>query len=431
MFLQTFLNILVISTICLAVKLRCSQDTLKHNPLNCKVNCLDNEDKTALEFGRTYPEVLFLFITYCDLDTFPDQIAKDFPKLKIFNIFNNPSSMELDNFIASPKLDQFWMSNSSVSTIKDNTFANSSQLITLIMLNGNLDSVQPDAFVGLVNLINLELSESWLVDLDKSVFKPLKALAFLSLKKNRIQNIHEELFKSNLKLVDINLSFNEISFLDENTFENLPNLVLINLCRNNLKVFTANVKNVLIADNLLNSVFIGDKTRLLLMENNAIEHINCTEKELQMERLIATKNLLTNLNCIDRMSNLTKLHLSKNNFSEFSEKSLENLKKLQELDITENENLNLNLEVFVPYVKTLKVLKIEELPDYTDVRKLLPELLFLSLSTRDWNCTYLSFVFDTLNDQQISLRFNQLGDEDVFCPSNHHINSKSWTEKII
>lgn len=414
------------------MKLRCDQDTLRFNPLNCKVNCISLEDKTELEFGRLYPKVNFLTIMYCDLDRFPVQIANDFPSLRVLNIFNNPSNIKLDEFQVSPNLEQFWMSNSSVSQINKNTFENASQLLSIIILNSKLQRLAPEAFLGLANLRFLEMSENSLNKLDKSLFRSLVALTVLNLKKNRIQDVPKELFEMNVNLEDINLSYNQITFMNNETFNHLTKLKVINLNRNWLQTFTANVEFVLLGENALQSVFIGEKTRLLLIENNAIDRINCTDSEMRIEQLIAYNNVLTNksMDCIERMPNLSKLIISKNNFTKITETSFESLKMLKELDISENQQLELNVSLIAPYLSSLTTLKIDEIPEYNNLRELFPELSSLGLSTENWNCSQLGAVFESLNEQKISLWFNKMDDDNLFCPSNYHTNRISKVEKM-
>ena len=133
----------------------------------------------------------------------------------------------------------------------------------------------------------------------------------------------------------------------------------------------------------------------------------------------ARNNLLKNMNCIKRLSNLTELDLSNNKFTQISKNTFANLQSLTDLNFSFNKFKKLGPQMFAT-AKSLMVLKVDKFGGYKLVRKMSASLRELSLTTRFWDCTFVSTVAELLNKQRIMMKFNENKNVGNFtCPKSY------------
>ena len=157
---------------------------------------------------------------------------------------------------------------------------------------------------------------------------------------------------------------------------------------------------------------------------NTVESTECPNS-LSIKNLIARSNLLTNLNCIRKMVNLTLLDLSSNKLTQVSESDFADLTKLISLDLSFNNLKDLDLQALFP--TKLNNLKVDQLLNYDNLHEKLPKLTQLSLSTKKWDCAYVNSIGYILSKHRIRLSLNsELKTKEGFaCQSTNYAIAKA------
>ncbi|RNA05092.1 hypothetical protein BpHYR1_005646 [Brachionus plicatilis] len=233
----------------------------------------------------------------------------------------------IDSTIKIPSLDVF----SSLQSLNELKFYFSGYLTNGIFKQlENISSLvlqyvkgtESNVFDGLENLKNLEISYSQIKKLDPDLFLCTKELVELNLENNKIENISERCFTNLANLDKLILTKNKIRKICEHTLDGLGGLQNLDLSKNSIET----------------------------IEPNALKQLNRLE----------TLNLNSNkLKTIDQSTfiyqeKLKLLSLKNNNVTRFD--FLLQLKNLQFLNLSENENIQSNLglkSIFLPQLKML------------------------------------------------------------------------------
>ena len=122
----------------------------------------------------------------------------------------------------------------SLSTLKENDFADLANLEWLWLHVNSLSSLPEDIFNDLFNLQRLVLSRNSLSSLDANIFNGLANLEWLYLGDNDLSNLDANIFNGLANLQRLYLDRNSLSNLDANIFNGLANLQQLYLDRNDL-----------------------------------------------------------------------------------------------------------------------------------------------------------------------------------------------------
>ena len=118
--------------------------------------------------------------------------------------------------------------------------------------------------------------------------------------------------------------------------------------------------------------------------------------------------------CIKRMFALKELDLSNNKFTQISKNTFVNLKNLTSLNFAYNKFKKLGPQMFAT-AKGLRELKVDKFGGYKLVRKMCAKLAYLSLTTKLWDCNFVSTVAGLLHKQRILIDFNDEFSQNFTC----------------
>ncbi|XP_041981846.1 toll-like receptor 4 isoform X3 [Aricia agestis] len=188
--------------------------------------------------------------------------------------------------------------------------------LRILMLGGNnlpgihIKNVSDDQIVILDLSYNKGTAMSPMYyDIDKEAFTQSRELRVLNLSYNRIKSIFEYTFRGLNNLRILNLENGTVYFIGPGTFKSLMHLEILNLANNPLTA-TAN---------LTSSMFVGlNELKVLILKNCGIKHFHDDDNIFRM------------------MPNLTRLVLSNNQLYFITPKTLEPLRSLKVLDLSEN-----------------------------------------------------------------------------------------------
>ena len=285
-------------------------------------------------------------------------------------------------------------------------------LTHLSLARNKLTKLVPRLFYKLEKLIYLDLSENPLREIEHDDFKDLKPLKTLflvgcqlkyfhslvyqslpnlqelDLKDNQFDRIAGEEFKHLKHLSVLRLDGNKLNSIGDNAF-NGHRLNLVSLSRNQIVSFSscafcnASIKQLDISDNLF-KVFqpeitepLSNSLQILYVENNQ----NLTDPSSSVTNLIRPLRTLRIVSLafmniddslpwhifLNQRETLTSINLSGNKLMNISEKLFEGLKKLEELDLSQN---------------TIYALSAEVLRTFNS----LPSLAMLYLHSNRWSC---------------------------------------------
>lgn len=281
----------------------------------CTVENIKVTKNDTLDSSNVNRDLFTINFKSCKFAEFPSKIFVDFPNLSNFEMTDNGLKVLNKKFFVNAKtLKYLLFINNSISTIKNRVFMNMPQLEYLVIRLNKIKFLAVNAFLvttfikifsriyyynflqGLSSLKQMVLSETSIVNL-KRALQPLVSINNLELSKNRIKFIDKESFKTNIQLTYIELTDNAITAIEEGSFDTILNIKRLLLNKNELvfaKTYKSNSVNL--SNNKLKSVYISEITEKVEMENNFIEVIECTEKEMSVQTLKVSFNVSVILN---------------------------------------------------------------------------------------------------------------------------------------
>ncbi|CAO1433324.1 unnamed protein product [Diamesa serratosioi] len=360
----------------------------------------------SITFSNMNNNLTILELSFCMFETMPMNIFVEHPKLTSFRANTNGlKQLQMINFKNANQLSFLTINNNDMTILKNSTFYYCPNLKELSLIgNNNLRSIEVATFKGLTKLLELSITGSKLDGL-KNIFDVLPKLTILYANNNSLTTINENIFQYNVNLQQINLNNNEFTELPANLFDNIKELKTLRLAFNKLHtVSTYRAGEVHLYENLLKSIHITEFTTQVISYSNFIEKITCVSN-LSVTSIHLSNNSLTNMNCIARMDKLTTLLLDQNKFTKLSRQSFIKLQMLIELKIADNKITKLSPQMFSP-CKKLGFLDVDNFLGYKRLKQVLPKLGVLGLTTRNWNCAFLTKVVAITKNQSIYLSSN-------------------------
>ena len=288
------------------------------------------------------------------------------------------------------KLGQLDIRGYTIKALTDKMFAQCLHLKWIELRDNGIETINPDTFAGLVALTRLDLTQNSIRVIGETVFKDLKALRTLQLDKNSIQLVTKAMFAGNPNLDALDLSVNQISAVDE--------------------ISTINtLEHVYVASNQLKSFMVSENHSMVIVTNNSIAEMACTDKKMKIMNLFAERNLLSNMKCIEKMTELTGLYLTRNKFTTLEASWFKNLKKVQDLHFAKNPLVNFDPKVLMS-MNLVHYLRIDILPDFNGLRAIFPKLDFLQISVQKWDAAKAKEITKIVEKQKISFEID-LDDE--------------------
>lgn len=369
-------------------------------------------------FSKALPKLTQFACTSCDLEEF-DSASYDQSYMSLFSFANNnlkklPTSMDIlskfqrlreldlsNNQIVEPMLHRIHFKslknllelnlswNKGIGGVSPSIFKDISlqklnmSNVKLKILNklgcsslknidfsyNEISTVPSDVFESLNNLEILNLGQNNIFYLDNVVFKDLGSLKELYLDFNSIHQLHTKIFENLVNLRVLNLSYNFLKSI--NGLENLKNLNSLHLQHNQLEIipsgrFLSNSLHFLdISGNTL--LFIGRNTFENLSNLTEIDLSNTSTSNLidfddksflplkSLKTLIMKFNNILSLDQLYLPPTLEHLDLQGNAISTIKNEHLENLSKLQELNLVNNRIENFEKDLFRKFSNIIKI----------------------------------------------------------------------------
>lgn len=384
----------------LAEELVC--DEVPHIPLCCFVEngtFTTADDIIYTKFDKNFT-TLDMFNS--ELEFIFHNLFVVFPKLQSFRMIHCIfSTIRPNDFNGANNLLEIILANTTIEALKNNSFQGAKQLQVLSITNGNLNKIGKDAFRGLSILDQLNLHKNQLKSLESGIFDGLVSLQTFNCYFNSLTEIPADLFNKTRKLRAIDLSTNKIISIDNKTFGNLKFLQLINLNDNQLSSLQAPfVQHLEVKNNLIDNFFIPNYLIQLSIANNSLSKLSC-DVDLNLTIFYGSHNNLTDLRCIKNMDQLTNLDISFNKITKLNKTSLARLTKVRYLHLKGNPKQTYTTYMFSP-MKALVTLSVNELKNYKVLKRSVPNLNQVWLTTDTWDCSRLKKVAEILTNQKIS-----------------------------
>ena len=323
---------------------------------------------------------------------------------------NNLESLNLDRtylvqlnnntfqYLANSAVTYLRARSTKITTIQAGTFRFFNKLETLDLAENRINSIQPRAFENLHSLVRLDLTKNRLPYIPYANTSHLKVVKILILKGNDIRgHLTEDLFQGYTQLEELSLVGNGIRSIGSNAFRQLPNLKRLDISHNTMRsraftkysfaglksIQTLNLASIAIIQfDSATFKFIPSLQVLDMSGNRKIEILGGIDNMVHPLRNLTKLKMtsvglekipestfwnLTELKVIDLSKNaitkwypdlfkdqekLQQLILANNKITTIDEKSLENLKYLRELDISNNMfNCDCNLQWLPNFIR--------------------------------------------------------------------------------
>jgi Leucine-rich repeat (LRR) protein len=173
-----------------------------------------------------------LNINQCDLSRFTPGAFQGLDGLTLLNIDSTilPKNAPLAIFTAMPKLQTFFLTGTSLSTVGPSGFAGLPSLQYLNLENGDIISIDPQALEGLPKLRHLDLDRNRnLHEIPVAALKAVPQLKELSLADTGLTSVPAGAFAGTPGLTSLGIDFNSFTQLPNAIFAPLANLERLSL----------------------------------------------------------------------------------------------------------------------------------------------------------------------------------------------------------
>lgn len=286
--------------------------------------------------------------------------------------------------------------------LKKNFFDIFKNMHTFNISNIELETMQLDIFRDASNVTNLDLSGNKLTEIPSHIFFNARKLKFVFFSNNAIGRVDPMAFFGATDLRTLDLSHNRISeLIDTLTFSFLSNLVNLDLSCNNLTV-------------------------------DINEHI--FDKLTKLELLNLSFNRIANLE-IKIFSNLPRLkdlNLKGMNLSNIQLGTFSQQHELVTLDLSGNRLTRLDFKLFLPVLKDLRSLRLEnnQLKNLNGLKnKIFPQLNLLQIQGNLFSCAYLAHFMGMFDWTNIQLMSSDVNSTYLYDSNIHGIGCNDTNEK--
>lgn len=291
--------------------------------------------------------------------------------------FKNCQLMGFDTFFLQnyTHLNQFDISNVDLVKLRIRN-EESEQLSSMTLFNAShnrLAAFPSSLFSIAISLNTVDFSSNIIIAIYDSDFVGASNLTTLDLSNNRLLEISSNLFASAKNLLFANFSTNQIQRLSADAFAGAKNLTTLNLSSNQL--------------------------------TSLEEHLFDSNRKLT--NLDLSYNPIGNLE-IDTLAFLTELeylNLRRTNLTDFAYGTFSFQPKLISLDLSENNLKYFDFDLFMPFVQSLKSLRLNDNQLRVLVRfenELFPNLSLLDIRNNAFRCVFLIEFIKAFNWSKIN-----------------------------
>lgn len=318
------------------------------------------------------------------LRVIPNEIFQGFPFLDFLDLAKSAiQTMDGVHFSKKQNITNLQLYANELKAIPANVFINLTKLHTLSLAQNNITLIDRNAFTGLYDLMLLDLADNQLRSLEENVFRSLIKLHDLRLTSNKLEVIDPDLFSKTTSLHSLYLNYNAIIAIEKQSFWSLKDLKTIDISYNPLSEvdFSHLLKIRVISVNnaSLSSFTIPESLRELIASNNKISRLFVPEFTL-LSTLNLYNNSFKDFYNISGLSNVQVVDLSYNGITSINISRLSNMKNLQNFVLTGNRLTELNVSSICTY---------------------LPKLGAISLTTEQWNQTYVTELSKNLSESHV------------------------------
>lgn len=289
----------------------------------------------------------------------PIEVFKKFPNLKSFTLPGHVDTINATDFTDATNLEYLKVSN-SIRIINERTFLSTPKLEKLDLSGNKINAIAANAFDDLMHLKYLHLDRNRLMYINQSTFVGIENLLVLTLSFNKIDHIENDALNFP-HLIEINLSHNKLRTLSDMTFHQCIKLQNIQLKSNvlhsigqafyHLKYLQhVNLDRNHIVDIRLDEFAILPHLEYLSLQHcfgypfdSVVENLATVKPNVKSElrELLLAGNRLKSrkiLNILHHFgfSNLEKLDLDNNDFSEIDFTDIELLPRLKQINLGAN-----------------------------------------------------------------------------------------------
>ncbi|XP_033115746.1 insulin-like growth factor-binding protein complex acid labile subunit isoform X1 [Anneissia japonica] len=310
-------------------------------------------------------------------------------------------------------------------------FENYGPLVNLEIAGGIVNTVSSKAFRGLSNLRELSLRDNFILYINNQTLKGLNSLRSLDLSDNQIDDLEERTFSDNKMLRTLNLDRNTLNALQRNTFAGCHRLQSLRLTSNGISSIETgafsdlgNLQELYLGDNYLAiigaNIFTGlASLQFLNLNGNFIQVFS--QGSLEPLKMLHTIDVSQNKlpfigKAFGSLRNLRSFFLNENSIEKVDDGTFTNLTYLETIELSKNRLVSWSFLDF-PTPSKLKVLRLS----YNKISDVLyptssPEPQFPKLQYLDFSGNLLqTFPAFFLKDAPL------LGQPDV---ANNSISSK-------
>lgn len=317
--------------------------------------------------------------------------------LSILN--SNLKDLRVVDFDSATQLLDIIVTGTSAAILRNSLFSGAPNLVSIRIVQSNIAKIEVNCFKGLKGLAGLYLSEGQLQQVDVGVFDDLINLEVLDLTNNSLTSLPLNIFQFNRKLKSFAAAVNQLTNVPIEIFSG-KNLQSIELSFNKLSTF-GNISCTALSldNNSISTFYIPDSVIYLSIVSNNLRQFQCGSN-LSVTNLLVQNNLLRNLNCIRKITNLVELDVSNNKLTRLAQSSFAQLKKLWYLKM-------FGMTIKNPYPRIFSGLtevssfSISRFGNYRNLRKFMPKLDYVEVHTAEWNCTRLTNIAKILKAQKI------------------------------
>lgn len=357
--------------------------------------------------------VTYLLILDTKMQKISTTLFPNYPNISFFSIaYNELQEIAPESFTNCMNLGSVMIRSGLLTKIPSGTFKACSNLMSLQITNHSISTIDLNAFEGLKNLNSLYLNNNLMSSLNPNFLVNLPKLSLIDLSSNKLTIVDSTLFKQNPLISAVYLEDNYLTSVPSDLFATQTKVSTLKMSNNKLTSFQSLgviyldlMNNKLTSFNFTNG---GDDT--LHLAHNFIKKLNCPNIEaLSVRRLYIQNNSLTNFLCIRDMKNLTDMNITTNNVRP-TQKALLKLKNLRSFSIFNQQKYPKLIAKAFMNMTSLSSLYVDNFQSYQSVKKFIPSLYLLGLTTKLWTCNRTQQVANMLATQKVRIIYNNYND---------------------
>ncbi|XP_015586341.1 leucine-rich repeat-containing G-protein coupled receptor 5-like [Cephus cinctus] len=254
----------------------------------------------------------------------------------------NTLEFDLMMFDEEKNLNNLILSENGIFSLAVDTFKNLKNLKFLDLSSNGIGNIPRDSFGDLINIEELDLSNNYLSILEEYELENLSTLKKLNLSINLFEELQQGIGEILLNLTHLDISHNKLRILTNGSLKLLTHLQYLDVSHN--KIASLGIDNLVHLDQL-ETLRINNNLLVTLSPDELPQSIKylyagynmvatMPSSLSQLEILSVEHNLISEIDTEAQFSQLKKMDISNNAFTDFP---MAKLDKLETLDISSNK----------------------------------------------------------------------------------------------